>query len=330
MEGGRYSAALQDFMSALDMVDGGDAESWRMLLAIAVTYDQMGQLGHAAEFHRKFLMRAQKHAEFLTPAWAKRVEKAKEDVNQVMKKAASTHGFLSVVSQPPEATLVVNGRPAGAMGDASTPFLLFLEPGVHTIRVTRSGYLDEERRVKIAAAAIRALDIVLTPGSTSASARVLAPVEELTPPSPRPEPALALPPHQGAISPDVTDGGSIGPWLTLGVGGAALVVGAVLSGLSASERAGLQETKESLFEDPQRYAALSESERLLASQDWDAAVGRVERYDAASIALYATGGAALVGGVLWWALSDEAAPVQARWELTPLPGGLYGQAAVRF
>ena len=332
LEDGQYNAALQEFMSALEMVDGGDAESWRMLLAIAVTYDQMGQLGHSAEFHRKFLMRAQKHAELLTPAWSKRVERAKGDVERIMKKASSTHGFLSVVSQPPGATLVVDGRPAGAMGDGVTPFLLFLEPGVHTVRVTRSGYQDEERTVKIAAAAIRALDIVMSPGTEGGANRQLLPVEEVPVGPPAQEPTIETQERALESAPREASSASntLGPWVTVAGGGAALLTAAVLTGLAAADSASLNDEADALARNPGRYAGRSAAELADASREWDATRARVDAFEATSIGLYALGGVALVGGFVWLALSTGEDSPNAAFSVTPVRGGVHGHASVRF
>ncbi|MGB0592080.1 MAG: PEGA domain-containing protein [Myxococcota bacterium] len=323
LEGGQYNEALQDFMAALEMVDGGDAESWRMLLAIAVTYDQMGQLGHAAEFHRAFLMRAQKHAALLTPAWGKRVENSKRDVDRIMKRASAIQGFVSVVTQPPGATISVDGRPVGAMGDGVSPFLLFLDPGAHTVSLARSGYKSAERTIKIAAGAIRALDVVLEPGASSSGGPSLQPVDEvLAEPADRTTPLKATEPLTSGEVPS-----QAGAWTLVGGGGAVLVAGAVLTALAASEHSALQADRDLLLDDPAQYATMSQEARLIASLDWDSRADSVSTMQSASVGLYAAGAAALLGGVLWLWLADDTAPTVT---FAPTPGGVLSHASVRF
>ena len=327
LEGGQYNQALQDFMAALEMVDGGDAESWRMLLAIAVTYDQMGQLGHAAEFHRAFLMRAQKHAALLTPAWGERVAGSKRDVDRIMKRASATHGFVSVVSQPPGAVISVDGRPVGAMGDGVTPFLLFLEPGPHTVRLARTGYESVERNIKIAAGAIRALDVVLEPGQASGGSAGLQPVDVVEPEAP-----TVVKEAAPVVAPEATPSGSsqAGQWSLIGGGGAVLAVGAVLTALAASEHSALEADQALLLGDPEQYAALTPAERSAESAQWDERADKVSALQSASLGLYAAGAAALLGGVLWLVLVDEDEASSAAMSLTPTDGGFFGHASVRF
>ncbi len=330
LESGDYSVALRRFMVALEMVDGGDAESWRMLLAIAVTYDQMGQLGHAAEFHRKFLMRAQQHAEFLSPAWAKRVEVAKRDVDRIMKKAATTHGFLSVVSQPPGASISVDGRPVGAMGDGQTPFLLFLEPGVHHIRLSRPGYIDEAREIRIAATAIRALDVVLTQGSAR-GVRPIEPVEELPTSEPTSEPTPLGGSEAGGEAAGAPERPSaLGPWLTLASGGVGLALGALFTAMAASEHSALMDERAAWTSEVSGAAEVNSGQRAEASLSWDAREERQRAYEASAIGLYAAGAALLGGGVLWLLLRDDDPQNVGVWSLMATPDGVYGQAMVRF
>jgi len=327
LEGGQYNQALQDFMAALEMVDGGDAESWRMLLAIAVTYDQMGQLGHAAEFHRAFLMRAQKHAALLTPAWGERVAGSKRDVDRIMKRASATHGFVSVVSQPPGAVISVDGRPVGAMGDGVTPFLLFLEPGPHTVRLARSGYESVERNIKIAAGAIRALDVVLEPGEASGGSAGLQPVEVVGAAKPS---VVEEPAPDAAVEATPSGGSHAGQWTLIGGGGAVLAVGAVLTALAASEHSALEADQALLLGDPEQYAALTPAERSAESAKWDERADKVSTLQSASLGLYAAGAAALLGGVLWLVLADDDEASSAAMSLTPTDGGFFGHASVRF
>jgi hypothetical protein len=327
LEGGQYNEALQDFMAALEMVDGGDAESWRMLLAIAVTYDQMGQLGHAAEFHRAFLMRAQKHAALLTPAWGKRVQNSKRDVDRIMKRASTIQGFVSVVSQPPGALISVDGRSVGAMGDGATPFLLFLEPGAHTVRLARPGYVSVERTIKIAAGALRALDVVLTQGEAVDGGVGLQPVDEIFEEGPDPtesNTAVLRPVQPQAASSDAA------AWIFVAGGGAVLAVGAALTALAASEHSALQADKELLRGAPDHYAGLSQEERGATSLEWDERTETVSTLQSASIGLYAAGAAALLGGVLWLWLADDEVTAGTTMTLAPTPGGFLGQASVRF
>ena len=65
---------------------------------------------------------------------------------------------LEVLSQPPGATVSVDGQPRG-----ETPLSLALEPGEHSLVLARDGYLDNRQDIELAAGTAETLSITLTP-----------------------------------------------------------------------------------------------------------------------------------------------------------------------
>jgi len=89
------------------------------------------------------------------------------------------------------------------------------------------------------------------------------------------------------------------PWVTLGIGAAALVTGGVLTWATSSERAKVE--KASQYTDG--TIKMTRSEALEHQSNADT-------YETASIAMYAVGGAAAVAGLVW-GIVDVARPREA-------------------
>jgi len=74
---------------------------------------------------------------------------------------------LEVLSQPPGATVSVDGQPRG-----ETPLSLTLAPGEHALAITQDGYLENRQSVDLEAGTAETLSVTLT------SAEVTQPVVE--------------------------------------------------------------------------------------------------------------------------------------------------------
>ena len=76
-----------------------------------------------------------------------------------VKLAIEAYGTLSIVPSPLEASVAVDGMPVG-VGPMS---LAKVGAGEHTVVVTLDGYVEESRRVEVAADAIARLEVTLSP-----------------------------------------------------------------------------------------------------------------------------------------------------------------------
>lgn len=122
--------------------------------------------------------------------------------------------------------------------------------------------------------------------------------------TPTPAPSLATDENRGGVGP--------GPWILVGAGGAALVVGAVLLGLVISD--------------------VNRVEGAQDGSDWADVEGAYERTlnegrPIAAYTLLGVGVAAIAGGLLWWGLGRSRGAgggAQARLELGPTSVRLRG------
>jgi len=140
------------------------------------------------------------------------------------------------------------------------------------------------------------------------SVRRSTPVEQADPAdTEHPEPEATTPAPLAASEAPASDAPASdvpgpGPWIVLGVGGAAVVAGAVLLGLAAADVATVEGvTRES----------------GTAWSDVEAAYGRSETESIAGAVLLGVGGAAAVAGVVWVVAGSSSARV----EVVPSAGG---------
>ncbi len=129
----RNAAAIRYFRQAEKLVP-----SAKLTYNIALAYDEMGDSGRALSEYRTFLVR-EPHSPHREQALARVV---------ALEQALAAQGVqqLSVTSEPPGATLLVDGELQGV-----TPWAGELAPGVHRVRLERSGHQPREAEVALAA-----------------------------------------------------------------------------------------------------------------------------------------------------------------------------------
>lgn len=81
--------------------------------------------------------------------------------------APTASGSLSVETDPPGATVLVDGQAWGTTPVAVRP----IAPGDHRVRVVKQGYLDNSRVVSVQAGQVGRVQVKLTPNGNAAAAR---------------------------------------------------------------------------------------------------------------------------------------------------------------
>ena len=206
-------------------------------------------------------------------------------------------GRLEVLCSQPGARVTVDGKDPRDL-PLEQPYTLL--PGRYEVRVTSATARTWIRTVEV------------RPDQT---VRLNAEMVALPPPVARPIPA------QNLAAPAKT-GTSPWAWVGIGTGAAALVVGGVMSGLAYQQRGQVADAKRAT--DPSGGADLVTG---MTMKDAQAHVDQAKTYDIASYAMYGVGGAAVLTGVILWAVQSKArsratatreSPVVG---LAPLPGG---------
>jgi len=120
---------------------------------------------------------------------------------------------LTVLSSPLGATVVIDGQPMGV-----TPFTGQFSPGTHNILVSLRGYRDSERKAELSAERAQEVVVPLVPDTRQPNGPAAVP-PDATPTTDEPSRAPAESPP-AAPPPGPRFG--IWPWISLGVGAAAL------------------------------------------------------------------------------------------------------------
>ncbi len=173
---------------------------------------------------------------------------------------------------------------------------LVLDPGTHRLLVVWAGGGETE------------LTWELAPGMQLEGQPARPAAAAVAPPQMRDEGLMV-----SAVEAETSsDGPGAGPWITLGVGGAVLVAGVSLMGAAEASRSGIESDRE--------RGTISQP---TAESRW----GDANTMTWIGTGLLAAGGAAALGGVLWFALSggDEETDADgaqgARFEVVPMVTG---------
>ena len=127
------------------------------------------------EYFGRFLAHTDAYQDLLTLLWKQRRDRGMADLVTLKEELARTHGFVSVTTNPSGAAIVVDGTPAGADRDATTPFGLILSGGDHLLRFTLDGHAPVQRIVTVRPGETQPLPLTLV--STSGPApRVATPM----------------------------------------------------------------------------------------------------------------------------------------------------------
>jgi tetratricopeptide (TPR) repeat protein len=231
------------FMEAVELFLAADrlAPSPALSFNVARAYEKLIEPARALEHYRAYVRRGSE------PEHEQAVRKRIVELEGVLEARGVQQ--LSVLSEPSGANVLIDGRAAGP-----TPWTEELAPGAHTILVAKDGYVEERREIVLETT--RALDVTV----------VLARAA-----TPAPPPRSAAP---GASSTDFepeSESGSFrhGPWVTLGLGGAALVGAGIFEVLRRSAEEDAKSTPQARFADYEdrydRAQAHQTTSRVLAA-----------------------------------------------------------------
>ncbi|MGB0591972.1 MAG: PEGA domain-containing protein [Myxococcota bacterium] len=304
LDAGKPADALGHFKTALTQADLSLGSTWQMLLAVALTYQELEQPSNSAQMFRRFLEVTEAHGELMTEKWRTRREVVRKQLTLLEQELSKSHAVVMITSTPPGAAVSVDGARAGIDGDAVTPTRLWLAPGEHTIGLVLQGFESTTRTMMTRAGGLDSY----SPTLTSLGAAM---------PTPAPSPAVTL-----VGEPEAT-AGSVGPWVLLGGAGAAAIVGGVMLGLAEGEAATLAEI--AAKEDPGTTDGVNDHKDFNRAQD------NLATYDAVAWAMFGVAGAAAIGGVLWWLLDgDGVQETEAAFGLIPTTKGVHAHASWRF
>lgn len=304
LEAENLKGALVHFKSALALAEGDEGRVWQLLIAISLTYKDMGQPGYTLEYHQRFLAETKDHIDIMPPKWKKRRAWVERDIEALQTEAGKTHGYLSVTSSPRGAAVLINGEPAGADGDAKTPYALYIQPGTYTVRVRHQGQESAARELVVRAGKTHPLTFKLNEAKAEAPpaerAKADAPKEVADAQvSPSPEATLSAEP---SLTPRPRTLRIALGWSTAGVGIASVAGGAILLGLaqadqSASEAEGITQVEAQGYID---------DANAKLTPGW---------------VLVGVGSAAVVAGVLWAYLNVTQERAEQAW-IAPSANGL--------
>ena len=146
---GRTAHALEKLKRGLAAGVGDRELEWTYRLAVAVAYDQMGKPVAALEATRRFVLTLDVAEGALTETWRARREGMRECAQDLEGRILETFGALSIESEPSGARIHIDDAPAGVDGDLKTPFVLYLTPGRHELRLDLEGRESSTESVNI-------------------------------------------------------------------------------------------------------------------------------------------------------------------------------------
>lgn len=194
---GKYAEAYEGFKQANEILPSPHAEYW-----MAMSLDKRGKSDDAAAAFEKLLA----HAD-VSKLGDEKIGQVKSRLSELKGKQT---GEVNIATSPAGASVSVDG----AAQPGETPMIIKLPPGAHTITITNPGYEKQELSVDVVAGQRLDKNVELKAAELGPAA---APVEAPAPAEPegKPEPA---PPAEAKSN--------VPAYVTLGIAGAATVVGA--------------------------------------------------------------------------------------------------------
>ena len=313
LRSGKFTKALVTFRQGLDAAETDQLETWQLLLGASLACEKLKKGADAIEYYRRFLDASEGAEKLLPPKLRQRRQVVSDAVDELQRKLNTTHGYLTISSTPPKSALYVNDERAGVDANATTPFGLFLKPGTYKIRLERSGYEPSLKTIEIEAGKLKPLAIEMVE-------IVVAPP---APVAPVPVPVAVAPPQPAVLATVAIseEGSSLQTpgWALVATGGAVVIGGVVTTVLGAMKQTDMSE-----------LAAVPGS---VTETEWNRLESDLGLYNTLSGVLYGVGAAAGVAGlvlVMLDTLGEHEDAEQTSFQLTPVPGGAYGQATLRF
>jgi tetratricopeptide (TPR) repeat protein len=194
-EAGRFKDAIDHFLEANRLMP-----SPALSFNIARAYEKLGDTAGALAFYRDYLRRDPEAED------REEVSKIVGDLEQALRQKGLQQ--VTVLSTPPHATVVLDGKPVGV-----TPWTGEIFPGAHQLVLELKGYEEKSKTFNLTAHRSMDVSVELEP----------APVQEPSPqPQPRPRTEPVSPAADAAADEGASGGVSAWTWLSFGVGAAAL------------------------------------------------------------------------------------------------------------
>lgn len=302
----KYREAVQVWRTAF-LAANDDAEL-RLAKNLAIGYRKLKELDRVFYYY-SFRFRR-------TPA-SQRTEKMKKSLEVIAAALASGKALVRVETEAENAYIY-----QGSISEESKykfPFDWYFAPGVHTLTVTAKGMVPEERTFEVAAGEELAFDISLKPDQ---SLVIVNPVEPIRNPisSTGGSPVTTV-----ASGPPTDYLNDYGPWVTVGIGVAAIATGSVYKWRAFDKGAEIEKEYQGKYEDFVSEGGENDYEKF-EGQRKAAFDDEVAPLDQMSGVLWAVGGAATVGGLAWWYFTKDSPPGASAYLMTPTltPNGTAG------
>jgi tetratricopeptide (TPR) repeat protein len=328
LKAGDSTTALEAFKSGLAHADDDEGSRWQLVLAIGLTYEEGSQPHHAIEYYQRFLNQSEEHRDALSPKWNKRRGLVQGNITRLEKRMATTFGYVTVASEPTGVQVFVDGKRAGADGDAVTPVGVYLPAGEHLVSVRLAGHELAEKSFTLIAGKIRPLRFALEPEPISASPPIDdTKAEPLSPPKPGAVTPLNDAPDAVVASSTAGPSTPLGPWMVIGTSGLLAIGAAVTAGLSMSARSDWDDYAKNTLpaQAPGDLSAYQD-----ADATWRDHQSGVQTYDILTGTLAGAAALSLGAGLVWLFIGDEEASDAPQLTLTPTAGGAFAHAHWEF
>ena len=274
----RTFPALEKFRQCLELVRGDDESTWNLLMAVSLTYEQMGQLDHAVEYYRRFLVQTGKRGGALSEKWQKRREAVKNSIVTHEQSVMELRGMVEINSIPEGAEIRVDGAAIGADGVAHTPFIAYIMPGSRKIQLSKRGFRGGEAVVDVIVGNRTSIDLSLKKAKKRkgvAKKKGAKPKKKAA--KPKSEQKVAVAGVKDSAS------SSVWPWVAVGSGVAALGGGYVFT-MKAQSASDDIDALATVDDENERYDSLADE---------------IKTNNMIALSLYGLGAAAVLGGTFW-------------------------------
>ena len=289
----RSFQALEKFQQCLEMVRGDNESTWNLLMAVSLTYEQMGQLDHAVEYYRRFLKETEERATTLEEKWQMRREKVVSNIRQHEKEILELRGLVDIRSNPPGAEIRVDGRAIGADGVAKAPFITYLKPGQRSVELTLPGYLKFEKVVDVTVDSRQRVDYKLVKAKKAVAAGSKTKGKKVKKRRPKKGKKKAA---AATTKKDADSGGpGLWPWVTVGSGVGLLGAGFMFQGKAQS----------AADEIDSNAAACAPNCTAADDAGYDDLKADIDSNNMLAVSMYALGTLAIAGGTYLFLSGDE-------------------------
>ena len=163
LQAGRAALALEKLNRGLAAGIDDRELRWTYLLAITIAHDALKQPLAVLEAMQRLEQALEAESLPVPPKWRSRLGGMTQRVADLEAQVLKTRGALHVASEPPGARVLVDGHTAGADRPVTTPFTLYLKPGLHQVRVELKGHEAAVETVVIERAGAARMDHRLIP-----------------------------------------------------------------------------------------------------------------------------------------------------------------------